>query len=197
VTASAPPVFIYDFNSPYAYLAASRVDEVLPVAPRWQPVAFAFMLRAQRREPWSFDEHERELGIAECGRRAHAYGLPAIRWPPGWPVQSYGLISLRAALVASDHGLLREFSRAAFARNFVSGQGLRSLEDVCAVADEVGLDSDALRQGVASQEIKDRLASATDAAIATGIPGVPGVLVAGQSFWGDDQLEAAAAMIAF
>jgi 2-hydroxychromene-2-carboxylate isomerase len=193
VTASAAPVFIYDFNSPYAYLAASRVDEVLPVAPRWQPVAFAFMLRAQRREPWSFDEHERELGIAECGRRAHVYGLPAIRWPPGWPVQSYSLISLRAALVASDHGLLREFSRAAFARNFVTGQGLKSLEDVCAIADRVGLDSDVVRAGVSSQEIKDRLASATDAAIAAGAFGVPSVLMAGQSFWGDDQLQAAAA----
>lgn len=195
MTASAPPVFIYDFNSPYAYLAASRVDEVLPVAPRWQPVAFAFMLRAQRREPWSFDEHERELGIAECGRRADAYGLPAIRWPPGWPVQSYGLISLRAALVASDHGLLREFSRAAFARNFVTGRGLKSLEDVCAVADDVGLDSDELKHGVASPEIKDRLASATDAAIAAGAFGVPSVLVADQSFWGDDQLETAAAAL--
>jgi 2-hydroxychromene-2-carboxylate isomerase len=195
VTASAPPVFIYDFNSPYAYLAASRVDEILPVAPRWQPVAFAFMLRAQRREPWSFDQHERELGIAECGRRAGAYGLPAIRWPPGWPVQSYSLVSLRAAVVASDHGLLREFSRAAFVRNFVAGRGLKSLEDVCAVADEVGLDADLVRVGVASQEIKDRLASATDAAVATGIGGVPGVLVAGRSFWGDDQLEAAAAAI--
>jgi hypothetical protein len=110
-------------------------------------------------------------------------------------VQSYGLISLRAAIVASDHGLLREFSRAAFARNFASGLVLTSLEDVCAVADEVGLDSDAVSHGVASQEIKDRLASATDAAIATGLPGVPGVLVAGQSFWGDDQLETAAAAI--
>jgi 2-hydroxychromene-2-carboxylate isomerase len=153
------------------------------------------MLRAQRREPWSFDEHERELGIAECGRRAHAYGLPAIRWPPGWPVQSYGLISLRAAVVASDHGLLREFSRAAFARHFVTGHGLKSLEDVCAVADEVGLDSDLVGTGVSSKEIKDRLASATDAAIAGGAFGVPSVLMAGQSFWGDDQLEAAAAAL--
>jgi 2-hydroxychromene-2-carboxylate isomerase len=195
VTAPAPPVFIYDFNSPYAYLAASRVDEVLPVAPRWQPVAFAFMLRAQQREPWSFDERERALGVAECEGRARSYGLPAMHWPPGWPVQSYGLASLRAALVASDHGLLHEFSRAAFARNFVTGQGLTSLEDVCAVADEVGLDSDALRRGVASPEIKDRLASATDAAIAAGAFGVPSVLVAGQSFWGDDQLETAAAAL--
>jgi hypothetical protein len=27
------PTFLYDFNSPYAHLAAARVDDVLPVAP--------------------------------------------------------------------------------------------------------------------------------------------------------------------
>ena len=110
------PVFLYDFNSPYAYLAAARVDEVLPVKPRWQPIAFAFLLRAHDRSPWSFDERERRIGIAECERRAEAYGLPPMRWPPGWPIESYGLTSLRAAIIAANHGLLREFSRAAFAR---------------------------------------------------------------------------------
>jgi len=186
------PVFLYDFNSPYAYLAAARVDEVLPVRPRWQPVAFAFMLRAHDREPWSFDERERALGIAECERRAKFYGLPAMRWPPGWPVQSYGLISLRAAIVAEDHDLLREFSRAAFARNFVHGLGLKELNDVLAVAEEVGLNPDAVKREVVSAEVKDRLAGATEAAIAAGALGVPTVLTAGQSFWGDDQLKAAA-----
>lgn len=192
----ARPVFLYDFNSPYAYLAAARVDEVLPVCPRWRPVAFAFMLRAHRREPWSFDERERERGTAECERRAKLYGLPTMRWPPGWPVQSYSLISLRAAVVAEDYGLLREFSRTAFARNFVHGVGLKDLDDALAVADEVGLDPDALKRGVDSDEVKDRLTGATEAAIAAGAVGVPTVLALGQSFWGDDQLETAATALA-
>jgi 2-hydroxychromene-2-carboxylate isomerase len=190
------PVFLYDFNSPYAYLAAARVDDVLPVPPRWQPVAFAFMLRAHRREPWSFDERTRELGVAECERRAKRRGLPPMRWPPGWPIQSYGLTSLRAAIVAEDHGLLREFSRAAFARNFVEGLGLKDLDDVLAVADQVGLDPDALTDGVVAQEVKERLAAATEAAIAGGAVGVPTVCAAGQNFWGDDELETAATALA-
>ncbi len=188
------PVFLYDFNSPYAYLAAARVDEVLPVRPRWQPIAFAFMLRAHGRTPWSFDDRGRELGIAECERRAKLYGLPAMRWPPGWPVQSYGLISLRAAIVAEDQDLLREFSRAAFARNFMLGRGLKDIDDVLAVAEEVGLDPDVIKRKVVS-EVKDRLAGATEAAIAAGAVGVPTVLTSGQSFWGDDQLEAAATAV--
>ena len=98
----AQPVFLYDFNSPYAYLAATRVDQVLPVKPRWQPIAFAFLVRADKRSPWSFDERKRRLGITECERRAEAYGLPSMRWPPGWPINSYGLTSLRAAIVADN-----------------------------------------------------------------------------------------------
>lgn len=189
------PVFLYDFNSPYAYLAATRVDRVLPVKPRWQPLAFAFILRAHDRRPWSFDERERSIGIADCERRAETYGLPPMRWPAGWPIESYGLTSLRAAIVAGRHGLLREFSRAAFARNFVRGQGLKQLGDVLAVADEVGLDRDAINSGVTAEDIKAQLTDATEAAIAAGAIGVPTVLACGQSFWGDDQLETAAAAI--
>jgi 2-hydroxychromene-2-carboxylate isomerase len=193
MSAGGTSVFVYDFNSPYAYLAATRVDELLPAQPRWQPVAFAFILRAHNRRPWSFDDEERRAGMAECERRARAYGLALMRWPPGWPVESYGLTSLRAALVAERHGLLREFSRAAFARNFVHGAGLRELGDVLAVAEEVGLDAGMVAREIATQETKNRLAEVTNAAIAAGVIGVPTVLAAGEVFWGDDQLPSAAA----
>ncbi len=88
------PVFRFDFNSPFAYLAAERIGDVLPEA-RWQPIGFAFLLAAQRRIPWSMDER-REEGIAECERRARDRGLPPIAWVDGWPAQSYSLDPLRA-----------------------------------------------------------------------------------------------------
>src|SRR4051812_25990267 len=115
--------FLYDFNSPYAYLAAARVDDVVPGV-EWQPIAFAFLLVAQQREPWSFHEPTQSAGIEECERRAADRGLPSMTWPEGWPRGSYSIDPLRVALVAAEHGLLREFSRAAFARNFVTGTGL-------------------------------------------------------------------------
>src|SRR6476661_2507563 len=98
------PVFRYDFNSPYAYLAASRVDDVLGPGVVWQPIAFAFVLAAQQRTPWSFDrEGERAAGMAECERRAEEYGLPSLTWPAGWPRESYSLAPPRVALVAQEH----------------------------------------------------------------------------------------------
>lgn len=185
--------FLYDFNSPYAYLAAGRVDRLMPDVVRWQPVAFAFMLRAHDRRPWSFDEYQRTVGMAECERRAREYGLPEMRWPPGWPIESYELASLRGALVAADHALLREFSEAAFQRNFVDGLGLRHRDDVLAVAEQVRLDRTAVEAGMKAQSTKDRLTEITVAAISAGVIGVPTVVIGEKLFWGDDQLDAAAA----
>jgi 2-hydroxychromene-2-carboxylate isomerase len=46
-------IFSFDTNSPYAYLAAVRIDSVLGPDVSWCPIAFAFLLRAQNRTPWS------------------------------------------------------------------------------------------------------------------------------------------------
>jgi 2-hydroxychromene-2-carboxylate isomerase len=119
-----------------------------------------------------------------------------MRWPPGWPVESYSLLPLRAALAAGEQGRLREFSQAAFARNFVDGAGLRHPEDVAAVAPVAGLDGDVLLARAAADEIKRRLQEATEAAIALGVVGVPTVELGDQLFWGDDRLSAAAAAAA-
>jgi 2-hydroxychromene-2-carboxylate isomerase len=185
----APPLFRYDFNSPYAYLAAHRVDDLIPGV-EWQPIGFAFLLIAQERVPWSFGER-RDEGMAECARRAEEYGLPPLTWPAGWPKESYTLDPLRAALYAEEQGLLREYSFAAFARNFVAGTGLQG-DAHLDVAEEVGLDRDATAAAVAGPA-RSRLKELTEAAIAEGVFGVPTVTVDGEHFWGDDQLEAAAA----
>lgn len=67
--------FFYDFNSPYAYFAAYRVDDVLPVTPAWAPIAFAFVLSDSGRVPWSL-RPGREVLMRECERRAAELGLP-------------------------------------------------------------------------------------------------------------------------
>jgi 2-hydroxychromene-2-carboxylate isomerase len=189
------PTFYFDFNSPYAYLAAHRVDRMLAAPVRWQPIAFAFVIRALHRTPWSFTD-ARPAGMRECEQRAVRYGLPELRWPPGWPAESYALAPLRAALIAEEHGRLREFSLAAFAENFGHGTGVREDGALERAAEIAGVDPAAIRDGIERPEIKQRLREATDGALAAGVQGVPTVLVDGETFWGDDRLEAAAARLA-
>jgi 2-hydroxychromene-2-carboxylate isomerase len=189
------PTFYYDFNSPYAYLAAHRVDELLPVRARWAPIAFGALIRQIGKVPWSLQAgSERERGMRECERRTAALGLP-LRWPDGWPERNYSIVVLRAALVAAEHDRLREFSLAAFRRGLGEGGDLRDLDTVRACARDAGVDPDAVARGVEEPEVKQRLRDATDAAIARGVTGVPTVAVGDELFWGDDRLEDAAAAL--
>ena len=135
------PVFFYDFSSPYAYMSAHRVEEVLPVAARWQPIMFGALIRSIGKVPWSMREGpERDAQMRECEQRAAALGLP-LRWPRGWPTETYSVLVLRAALVAEELGLLREFSLAAYRQGLGLGRDLTDLDVVLEAAREAGLDA--------------------------------------------------------
>jgi 2-hydroxychromene-2-carboxylate isomerase len=181
------PVFRFDTNSPYAYLAAMRVGTMLGPDVEWCPIAFAFLLRAQNRRPWSFEEPTRKVGVAECEARAAGRGLPPLRWPPGWPVDSYTLEPLRAISAAASHQRERQVALAAFRRNFVAGEGLRAPDAVRACWVEGGLDPATYDAEI--EAAKATLIEATDRAICDGVPGVPTVTAGGAHFWGDDRLE--------
>jgi 2-hydroxychromene-2-carboxylate isomerase len=193
--AMAQPTFYYDFNSPYAYLAAHRVDDLLPVRPRWEPIAFGALIRQIGKVPWSLHPGpERERRRRECEQRTAALGLP-LRWPAGWPEGNYSILVLRAALVAAEHDRLREFSLAAFRRGLGEGSDLRDLDTVCACARDAGIDPRDVAEGAERPEVKERLRAATDTAIARGVTGVPTVAVGDELYWGDDRLVDAAAAL--
>jgi 2-hydroxychromene-2-carboxylate isomerase len=188
-------LFHYDFSSPYAYLAAHRIGSLLPDA-QWQPIAFGPLVLQIGKVPWSWDEGpDRTAQMEDCERRAAVLGLP-LRWPAGWPKATYSIAVLRAALVAEDHGLLRDFSLAAFDAGLGHGRDLSDLAVVLEVAETVGLARAAVEAGVADPAVKARLRDLTDAAIARGVTGVPTVVVGERLFWGDDRLEEAAAAAA-
>jgi 2-hydroxychromene-2-carboxylate isomerase len=190
------PVFYYDFNSPYAWLAAERVNSVLPVPPVWQPVSFGHILQASGREPWSFHDPTRSEGIAEIERRAAERGLPAPRWIEGWPLTTYSLLPLRAAIFAQQAGRAVSFSLAAFRQFFAAGRTLADMDNVLIAAAASELHPRAVTKGIESQTVKDALRTATDEAIALGVVGVPTLAIGSQLFWGDDRLEEAAAALA-
>lgn len=183
------PRFFVDVGSPYAWLAAERVEAVLPVAPVWEPVLLGALFAARGSGSWSLTD-AREAGIAEVERRARARGLPAVRWPEPWPGDM--LLAMRAATAAADGGSARTFLLVALRSAFVRG---RDLSDPAAVADAAsaaGIEGEALLAAAGTPEVKAALRERTSEALALGVRGVPTVLVGDQAFWGDDQLEAAA-----
>lgn len=179
--------FYYDFSSPYSYFTAHRIAAGFPVVVRWQPILFGGLIGAIGKTPWSVQEG-REAGMRECEQRAAALGLPLV-WPQDWPLGTYSVAIVRAALAADEQGLIREFSLAAFRHGLGLGRDLRDLEVVVEAAREAGVDVGALVAAAESDETKLRLRAVTDAAVADGITGIPTIDVAGQRFWGDDRFD--------
>lgn len=188
------PVFFFDYSSPYAYLAAMRIGDVLPEA-IWRPIAFGALIRQIGKVPWSL-RPGREAGMREVEERAAERGLPPVRWPDGWPDRSYSLLPLRAALAAEAHGRLHPFSAEIFRLMYAEGRTLTEPEPVLAAAAAAGLNPDAVAVRLENPDIKARLRRYTDDAIARGVTGIPTVAVGGALFWGDDLLETAAAAAA-
>lgn len=194
---STPSVFYYDLASPYAYLSAERISQVFEDAgaepPEWQPILLGGLFKRFGRSSWGIGP-EREAGMAEVERRAQAYGLPPLRWPDPWPGNS--LTAMRAAVFAKELGRAVSFSLAAFRQAFAAGRDLTEPDNVFIAAASSELHPRSLQTAIARDAIKQRLRQATDDAGDRGVFGVPAVVVGDEVFWGDDQLEAAAAAAA-
>jgi len=186
--------FYFDLGSPYAYLVAERLAEVLPEPVAWQPVSLGGLFKANGRSSWGLGEPAgRQAGMAEIESRARLYGLPPVRWPEEWP--SNYLFAMRAATFAFQQGRGREFTVQAFRHAFQQGQDLGVPERVLDVAAEVGLDPQALEAASSDPDVKQALRAATDAAHELGVFGVPTVAVGDELFWGEDRLQDAAAAL--
>jgi 2-hydroxychromene-2-carboxylate isomerase len=196
------PTFYFDLGSPYAYLAAERLDGerlaservagVLPEPVTWQPVSLGALFKLVGRSSWSLgDPARRRAGIAEVERRAELYGLPPVRWPEPWP--SNYLFAMRACTYAFQVGVGREFALQAFRASFRHGRDLGVPEHVLALAREVGLEPRAVREATEDPAVKLELRAATEAAHGIGVFGVPTFAVGEELFWGEDRLEDAVA----
>ncbi len=187
----AGATFYFDLGSPFAYLTAERVEQVLPGSVAWQPVSLGALFKLSERSSWSLGDLERrQAGMAEVERRAHTYGLPALAWPDPWP--SNYLMAMRAATFAFDVGRGRDFTLAAFRLAFQRGADLSVPANVLQAATDAGLDPGEVEAATQDSAVKLALREATDAAHALGVFGVPTIVVAGELFWGDDRLKEAA-----
>lgn len=191
-TGATSSSFFFDLGSPFAWLAAERVDSLLPAPPDWQPVLLGGLFKIHGRGSWA-EMDERAAGMAEVERRAHERGLPPVRWPDPWPGDT--LFAMRVATYAAQIGRARSFALAAFRQAFLAGRDLSERDNVLLAAAACELHPRAVIAGAQSKVVKDELRAATESAATLGVFGVPTVAAAGELFWGDDRLEQAAAAL--
>ena len=179
--------FLFDFVSPYSYLAWTQIHrvaerhgrEVEPV-----PVVLGAILKARNAKGPAEVPHRRAYAARDLARRAHEYGVPLVP-PPVHPFNS--LLPLRVASIPAPPAVRRALIDALFASTWVTGEGTTDRAVVARAADAAGLGDDAL-VAAESDENKLRLRQQTDEALAAGVFGVPTMFVDGEMFFGNDSL---------
>lgn len=184
-----PPLrFCFDYLSPYAYLAwtrmpalAARHGRVLePV-----PVLLAGVLNATGNIGPAEVPAKRGYIFKHTFRIAHELGVP-FGPPPSHPFVP--LLPLRVTAAVNDLEARARLVSALYAEAWGGGKGVESPEQVTVALRAAGLDAPALLEAAGRQDIKDRLRRNTEEAIAAGAFGVPTVLVGDELFFGVDSL---------
>jgi 2-hydroxychromene-2-carboxylate isomerase len=181
--------FYFDYLSPYAYFAWRQI---VPLCDRYQvelrihPVVFGKLL-----------DHWGQLGPAEippkrefvykyCYRYARLHGF-AFNPPKYHPFNPVHALRLSLKEVCGDRQ--RQVVSAIFNAGWSQGQDIGNPTELAAIVDALGLDGAALWEKATTRETKETLKQETREGIKQGVFGVPTVIVGGQLFWGNDQLE--------
>lgn len=182
--------FWYDFYSPFAYLAATRVGAIAErhgIALRWRPLHLPKLIAAiGGRRPLEENAaflawYKQDLAdqAADCG--------VVIRYHPNFPLKPAR--ALRAAIRAGELGAASSFSLAVYRAYWTESRDISDLAVLGELAGGCGLDPREIEQAAVSDRYRDLLEQNNAEAIAAGVFGVPTAIWRGKLYFGNDRLD--------
>ena len=184
----APLRFFFDYISPYAYLAWTRLPALAERHGRpveLVPVLFAGVLNALGTTGPAEVPSKRFYIYKHTRRMAHELGVPFVM-PAAHPFNP--LLALRVTAAVEDPEARHRLVTALYAAVWAGGGGLVEPERVEAVVTSVGLDARALFAAAQTPAVKDQVRRNTEELMALGGFGVPTFVVDGELFFGVDSM---------
>ncbi|WP_108787285.1 DsbA family protein [Erythrobacter sp. Alg231-14] len=187
--------FFYDLSSPWTRMAFRNIGPIIEetgTSIEWRPFLVGGVFNAVNEEVYQSranpDAPKYRHSLTWLKEWSQLAGV-AMNFPSEHhPVRS--VIAMRAccALEENEDQLLR-FSEAAFDGYFRDQRNLDDPAVIAAIANECGLDGEALLAKATEQATKDRLRQSTEEAIARGAFGSPTIFVnRTKLYFGNDQL---------
>lgn len=184
--------FYFDYACPWAYLGSCRVEAYFQGIAEidFRPVNLA-ALREPEAGPQSLGgmgERKKRNYVNDMRHWGEMIGADFANVTGPRPDTR---LLLRAALVAKDAGRFRELHYPAYRARWAEGKDVADSGVVRELLAGAGLEADAALARARSDELVERLAADTRAAIERGVFGVPTVFVGDEMFWGNDRFELA------
>ena len=176
--------FYLDFLSPYAYLAFEKLPQALMGISHlvvYQPVLLGALLRQHGQRGPAEIPGKREWTYRQVMWLAQRHGVP-LQMPAQHPFSPLPLLRLALACGAGPQPN-RHVCETLFRHVWQGGADANDPVRLAALTQAL-----APRRDPAGDEVKAALRSATEAAMAAGVFGVPSLAVDGRLFWGLDAL---------
>jgi 2-hydroxychromene-2-carboxylate isomerase len=181
--------FWFDYGSPASYLAYTQVPLVAQRTGArlvYRPFLLGGVFKATgNRSPIEIPPKGTWL-MADLARYAKRYGVP-FGLPPHFPINSLNL--MRGAIAAEDMGRLVPYSDAVYRAIFAEARNMEDPIVIGAVLQDAGFDPKAMLAAIGTPQVKDRLRSNTEEAVARGVFGAPTIFVGKELFFGQDRLD--------
>ena len=190
--------FVFDYRSPYAFLASSRLPG-LAEAVDYFPVDVLAVMRKVHNQPSPECPAKARYSALDAGRWARLYDLPMAPNTALFKALRAGEFDgawlSRAALAALELGVFHSVHSALFNAVWAGTDDLVSAQGRTAFLRKQGIDADiwALAE---SPAIREKLTSNDDMAASRGVFGVPSFFVGEELFFGNDRLEHVRAALA-
>ncbi|AXS78647.1 2-hydroxychromene-2-carboxylate isomerase [Dechloromonas sp. HYN0024] len=190
-TGQAPIDFWFDFSSPYGYLLSEKIDALAAQYGRrvkWHPILLGIIFQATgSRPPADGVSSKGTYMFHDFHRSARFMGIP-YNPPSRFPLPTQNAARAYYWLDGQDCALARQFAQATYRAFFVDDRDISSPDTVLDIAGALGVDRAALAAALQSPDIKARLKSECDQALAAGVFGSPHVIIDGEAFFGADRL---------
>lgn len=185
-----PVDFFFDFSSPYAYLAAMRIEALVRRYDRelaWRPMLLGVVFKAVGGAPLTEYGFKGPYSVRDFARSARYAGL-RYRMPEPFPIATQNAARLVLAVTRDLPEHAGDLVRAIFPAFFVDNRNINDpavLGDIC---DGLGLDTARLLKAIEEPAIKDALRANCEEALRRGVFGAPFMFVDDEPFWGNDRL---------
>lgn len=186
-----PIEFYFDFTSPYGYLMSEKIDDLAARFGRkvkWRPILLGVVFKTTGAQPLAQVPLKGAYSIRDFARSARFLGVPYAQ-PAAFPIATQNTARAYYWLHDRDCAQARAFAHAAYRAYFTAGRDINDIPLILELAQKVGCgETAALQATLGMQELKDRLRSEVDAALARGVCGSPYVIIDNEPFLGADRL---------
>ena len=182
--------FLFDVGSPYTYLAYRHLPSLAQAAGAqivWTPVLLGGIFQATGNRSPAETPAKRAHLERDLQRWARAYGTHYAP-NPHFPINTLVLMRGAVALQMRSEAVFQRYLAVVFEGMFGHPQNLADPQVLGPLLAGAGIDAAELLALTQSPEVKARLKTNTEQAVARGAFGAPTFFVGQEMFWGQDRL---------